>query len=99
VIDFEKITGFDWDDGNRQKNWEKHRVSSGECEEVFFNLPLFLQDDSEHSQREPRFYVLGHSNAGRLLFIAFTVRKDKIRVISTRDMSRKERAFYEQENS
>ena len=99
MIDFEKITGFDWDDGNRQKNWEKHQVSSGECEEVFFNLPLLLQNDPGHSQREPRFYVLGHSNAGRLLFIAFTVRKDKIRVISTRDMSRKERAFYEQRNS
>jgi uncharacterized DUF497 family protein len=99
VIDFENITGFDWDDGNRQKNLEKHQVATGECEEVFFNLPLLLQDDPRHSQREPRFYVLGHSNAGRLLFIAFTVRKDKIRVVSTRDMSRKERAFYEQENS
>ena len=99
MVDFEKITGFDWDDGNRQKNWEKHQVSTGECEEVFFNLPLLSQNDPRHSQREPRFYVLGHSNAGRLLFIAFTVRKDKIRVISTRDMSRKERAFYERRNS
>jgi uncharacterized DUF497 family protein len=99
VIDFEKITGFDWDDGNSQKNWEKHRVSTGECEEVFFNLPLLLREDPGHSQREPRFYILGHSKAGRLLFIAFTIRRDKIRIISTRDMSRKERAFYEQENS
>jgi uncharacterized DUF497 family protein len=99
VIDFEKIIGFDWDDGNSQKNWEKHRVSTGECEEVFFNLPLLLREDPGHSQREPRFYILGHSKAGRLLFIAFTIRRDKIRIISTRDMSRKERAFYEQENS
>lgn len=99
MIDFEQITGFDWDDGNRQKNRDKHQVSASECEEIFFNLPLLLQDDSGHSQSEPRFYVLGQTNAARLLFIAFTVRKDKIRVISARDMSRKEREIYERENS
>jgi len=95
VIDFEQITGFDWDDGNRQKNRDKHQVSTGECEEVFFNLPVLLQDDPRHSQSEPRFYVLGQTNAFRWLFIAFTARKDKIRVISARDMSRKEREIYE----
>ncbi len=99
MIDFGQITGFDWDDGNRQKNWDRHQVSTGECEEVFFNLPLLLQDDSGHSQSEPRFYVLGQTNTARLLFIAFTVRKDKIRVISARAMSHKEREIYEQENS
>jgi len=99
VIDFEQITGFDWDDGNRQKNWDRHQVSNGECEEVFFNLPLLLQHDSGHSQNEPRCYVLGQTNATRLLFIAFTVRDEKIRVISARDMSRKEKEIYEQSNS
>ncbi len=99
MIDFDQLTGFDWDDGNRQKNWDRHQVSTGECEEVFFNLPLLLQDDPGHSQSEPRFYVLGQTNAARWLFIAFTVRKDKIRVISARDMSRKERELYERENS
>lgn len=99
MIDLINLTGFDWDESNREKNWEKHGVLAGECEEVFFNLPLLLQPDPAHSQREPRFYVLGHTTAGRRLFIAFTVREDKIRVISARDMSKKERKIYEQENS
>ena len=93
------LTGFDWDESNREKNWEKHQVLAGECEEVFFNLPLLLQTDSAHSQEEPRYFVLGHTTAGRRLFIAFTVREDKIRVISARDMSKKERKIYEQANS
>jgi len=99
MIDLSHLTGFDWDESNREKNWEKHGVLAGECEEVFFNLPLLLQPDPAHSYTEPRFYVLGHTIAGRRLFIAFTVRADKIRVISARDMSKKERKFYEQENS
>jgi uncharacterized protein len=69
------------------------------CEEVFFNLPLLLQSDDAHSQKEPRYYVLGHTIAGRRLFISFTVREEKIRVISARDMSKKERKIYEQANS
>lgn len=99
MIDPNELTGFDWDTGNRDKNWQKHRVSPGECEEVFFNLPLLLQDDPGHSKAEARFLVLGHTNSGRLLFIAFTVRKDKIRVISARNMSQKERGLYEQGHS
>ncbi|MGC1376062.1 MAG: BrnT family toxin [Anaerolineales bacterium] len=95
MIDLNSINSFDWDDGNREKNWLKHRVTTRECEETFFNLPLLLQPaDAAHSQVEPRYYVLGHSDAGRSLFIAFTVRTDKIRVISARDMSRKERSIY-----
>ncbi len=99
MIDLSQITGFDWDENNRGKNWEKHQVLPGECEEVFFNLPLLLESDIAHSQKEPRYYVLGQTAAGRLLFIAFTIRKDNIRVISARDMSKKERKIYEQVNS
>jgi uncharacterized DUF497 family protein len=99
VINLSDVTGFDWDEHNRGKNWQKHQVLAGECEEVFFNLPLLLTPDPAHSQKEPRYYVLGHTLAGRRLFIAFTIRKDKIRVISTRDMSRKERAIYEEPDS
>jgi len=99
MIDLSQLTGFDWDDSNRDKNWEKHQVLASECEEVFFNLPLLLQSDDAHSQKEPRYFVLGHTIAGRRLFIVFTVREDKIRVISARDMSKKERAIYEQANS
>lgn len=94
-----QIDGFDWDSGNRDKNWLKHRVASGECEEVFFNLPMLLQADPAHSQSERRSFVLGQTNAGRYLFIVFTIRNDKIRVISARDLSQKERVIYEQANS
>jgi uncharacterized protein len=96
MIDFFSVLGFDWDASNRDKNWEKHQVSNGECEEVFFNLPLLLQPDEVHSTAEARYYVLGQTNAGRRLFIVFTIRNEKIRVISARDMSKRERTIYEQ---
>ena len=96
MIDLSSVTGFEWDDGNRDKNWEKHQVSNGECEEVFFNLPLLLHPDQTHSQAEERYYVLGQTNEGRRLFISFTIRGENIRVISARDMSKRERNFYEQ---
>ena len=86
-------TGFDWNADNRGKN-AKHRVSDDECEEVFFNLPLLLGPDEAHSKQEDRYYVLGQTNVGRRLFIAFTMRGTQIRVISARDMTRKERRAY-----
>jgi len=70
MIDLSSITGFDWDENNREKNWNKHGVLASECEEVFFNWPLLLQPDPSHSQKESRYYVLGHTNPGRRLFIA-----------------------------
>ena len=94
MIDVLMPEGFEWDEGNRTKNWERHQVTATECEEVFFNIPLLLQEDVKHSQQEPRYYVLGKTNAGRLLFAAFAVREGKIRVISARPMSRKERQIY-----
>ena len=96
MVDLGALDGFDWDDGNRTKNWEKHQVSSSECEEVFFNIPLLLFADAAHSLDEPRFYVLGKTNAGRRLFLVFTVRGTKMRVISARPMSRRERKMYAQ---
>jgi uncharacterized DUF497 family protein len=89
--------GFEWDDGNINKNWLKHKVSPAECEQMFFNRPLIIQDDTEHSEVENRFYALGRTDSKRTLFIAFTVRDKRIRVISARDMSRKEREVYSNE--
>ena len=94
-----KITnciGFDWDDGNLTKNQKKHAVSQWECEQVFFNLPLLLFEDLKHSQTEKRGYVLGRTDSNRKLFIVFTVRRRLIRVISARDMNKKEREIYEE---
>ena len=87
--------GFDWDDGNIDKNWEKHRVAWWECEEVFFNRPRPIFEDSRHSQMEKRFYILGETNAQRWLFVSFTIRQDLIRPISARDMNLRERKTYE----
>ena len=97
MIDFDSIVGFDWDEGNKQNNGEKHQVDFMECEEVFFNQPLLIKEDSKHSSQEKRFYVLGRSDIGRTLFLVFTLRNNKIRVISARDQSKKEKKIYEQQ--
>ena len=94
-IEIEKCIGFDWHEGNFLKNWEKHRVSVSECEQFFFNRPLITAYDKNHSKQGLRFYALGHTDAGRRLFVVFTVREDLIRVISARNMNRKERERYE----
>lgn len=97
MIDLTLITGFDWDKGNARKN-DKHGVSMAEAEQVFFNQPLLLLPDPGHSQSESRFYALGKSDDARTLHITFTLRSGGklIRVISARDMHRKERTIYEQ---
>jgi uncharacterized DUF497 family protein len=97
MIGLDKITGFDWDDGNARKN-DKHGVSMAEAEQVFFNAPLLLLEDATHSKDEQRFHALGITDEGRGLHITFTLRQTGklVRVISARDMQRKERAIYEQ---
>lgn len=90
-----RCTGFDWDDGNSDKNWEKHRVSDSEGEQVFFNRPLLVLADPAHSQAEDRLFGLGTTDGGRKLFVAFTIREDRIRIISARDMTRDETREYE----
>ena len=86
--------GFDWNQANAQKNWERHAVTPEEAEEVFFQEPLVVRSDVRHGKAEKRYYALGQTTSGRLLFIAFTIRRNLIRVISSRDMSRKEVEVY-----
>jgi uncharacterized DUF497 family protein len=97
MIDWPRITGFDWDEGNSRKSVEKHEVSQSEAEQIFFNQPLLVLVDEEHSQRETRYHALGITNSTRLLHITFTLRAtgSLVRVISARDMHRKERLVYE----
>ena len=90
----DSCTGFDWDDANVEKNWSSHRVTFWEAEEVFFNEPLLLRPDEGHSKLERRFMALGATDAGRPLFISFTVRRHLIRVISARDLTRREASTY-----
>ncbi len=93
--DLADCTGFQWDAGNADKNWERHQVTQGECEQVFFQRPLRIARDPAHSQAEPRYAALGQTAAGRRLTLVFTIRGTLIRVISARDMSRRERRLYE----
>lgn len=90
----QQFIGFEWDDANRDKNWKKHRVAWWECEEVFFNQPLYVSPDQRHSLKEERYYALGKTTHDRFLFVVFTRRRNKIRIISARDMHKKERKVY-----
>ncbi len=100
MFNLERIVGFDWDHGNSRKSADKHDVTQAEAEQVFFNEPLIVADDIAHSGAEPRHHALGRTEGSRLLHVTFTLRLEAtlIRVISARDMSRKEKLRYEQEN-
>ncbi|HSS69105.1 MAG TPA: BrnT family toxin [Casimicrobiaceae bacterium] len=99
MIDLERVVGFEWDDGNARKN-EKHGVSQSEAEQIFFDLRLLIVEDPGHSADEPRYHALGVTLDGRRLHVTFTLRGagTRIRVISARDMHRKERQIYERED-
>ena len=86
---------FDWDKGNLDKNWHKHKVAVKECEQTFFNKPLKIYLDREHSRGEKRFLAYGQTNTKRELTIIFTIRAGKIRIISARNQNKKERHVYE----
>lgn len=94
LIAMPEFEGFDWTGGNAEKNWDRHQVSPLEAEQVFFNLPLLAGEDEVHSQQEKRLFALGQTDEGRELFVAFTIRGRKLRVVSVRDMSRRERKVY-----
>jgi len=94
IKEFEKIAGFQWDKGNINKNLIRHKVENWECEQIFFNNPLLLLEDPGHSNTEKRWAAFGKTDVNRLLIVIFTIRDDLIRVISARDMDKKERIFY-----
>lgn len=94
-MNFSDIIGFDWDDDNFFKNIAKHDVYDTEAEQVFFSHPIIVKSDVKHSQNEKRYFALGKTNHERLLFVSFTIRLKKIRVISARDMTKKEVQVYE----
>ena len=98
MINWTGIVGFDWDQGNALKSTQKHSVNCREAEELFQNTPLLVLPDPRHSADEERHHALGRTDEGRLLHITFTVRDAKLRVISARSMSRKERNIYESQS-
>ncbi len=89
-----RCTGFDWDEGNAPKLQARHRVSPAECEQVFFNEPLVIAEDAAHSSAEQRWAAWGRTAEGRALVVVFTLRGERIRPVSARDMNRKERRRY-----
>jgi hypothetical protein len=91
---FPGVARFQWDEGNADKNWRRHRVTQAQAEQVFFNKPILITSDPGHSQTEVRLFALGRSDVGRRLAVVFTIRGDSLRVISARPMSRQERRVY-----
>jgi uncharacterized DUF497 family protein len=91
------IQGFEWDDGNSGKNEKKHGVTDREAEEIFFNKPLII-GRSIKGQPEMRYAALGKTYGSRLLAVVFTIRAKRLRVISARPMSKKERTLHEKES-
>ena len=96
MLDLARVAGFEWDEGNERKSVDKHGISQAEAEQVFFCENLLVAEDVLHSAVEPRLHALGQTDDGRLLHVTFVVRQggSRIRVISARPMSRKERSFY-----
>ena len=94
--DFDKFSGFQWDRGNIDKNLIKHNVENWECEQVFFNNPILVLEDPNHSVSEKLWAAFGKTDADRPLVVVFTKRGNLLRVISARDMNARERRFYEE---
>ena len=95
MIDFEKIEGFQWDRGNNDKNPRKHGITNLESEQIFFNEPIVVTNDISHSSgKEKRYFALGKTDTGKYLTVVFTIREYRIRKISARLMSKKEREIY-----
>ena len=88
--------GFDWDDGNRNKNWLGHKVTEAEIEQACRNEPFLIFPDIEHSQGEERWIVMSKTDQGFPLFGSYTVRQNRIRPISFRKMDRKERREFDE---
>lgn len=94
-FNLENIEGFDWDEANSRKNEIKHQVTKKECEEVFFNKPLIIFPDTKHSLQEARYAAFGITDRQRLVTLVYTIRNKKIRIISARDQSKKDRKIFD----
>ena len=94
-LDLERLVGFDWDDGNIYKNEDKHALNYKLIEEIFFNEPLLVVEDFGHSNGECRCIAFGRDDKNSKIMVVFTTRDNLIRVISAREMTKKEKKFYE----
>lgn len=87
---------FEWDKGNLDKSYQKHAITPRESEEIFLDENLRVVPDIKHQEKEPRFAALGKTLEAKVLSVIFTMRGEKIRVISARPANRKERSIYEE---
>ena len=94
----DKVTGFEWDAGNKNKNLIKHNVTNEECEEIFFDHNKIIMKDIAHSEKEERYTLIGRTKQKRLLNAIFTIRTNTVRVISVRNLNKKYYRLYEKEN-
>jgi hypothetical protein len=88
---------FEWDPNKAEINQRKHRVTFAEATSVFADPLSTTFYDPDHSLDEDRHIIIGQSSAGRLLVVAHAERDDRIRIISAREATRRERAFYEEQ--
>ena len=97
VVRLPSVFSFEWDKGNEQKNWFKHKVTAEEAEEAFDDEKRLILEDTKHSEQEARYILFGKTERGRMLFIIYTLRNENktVRIISARDADRKEVALYE----
>ena len=96
MIRLDKYRSFEWDEGNIDKSYLKHGITPNETEESFLDQKAIINRDVNHSQTEERFILLGKTFAKKLLIVVFTIRERKLRIISARKASRKERREYEE---
>lgn len=94
---FKKPLEFQWDKGNIGKNL-KHKVQDNEAEETFFDKKKKIYKDYLHSDVEDRNILIGKTKKERILYLVFTIRGKKVRIISARDINKKEVAMYEKKS-
>ena len=90
TVKLPKILAFEWDEGNIDKSYERHGISSKETEEIFVSEELLVLPDRKHSKVEKRHIALGKTQERNSLFVVFILRGKKVKIISARRMHKKE---------
>ncbi len=96
MLDLSKITGFEWDKGNIDKSYQKHGITPNESEQIFTDESVQVEKDIKHQEKEERYIAIGRNTQHKILFVVFTMRKHKIRIISARAANQEERRLYEE---
>ncbi len=87
---------FEWDENKAKSNVVKHGITFLEAVTIFADPYLLFTEDSRHSQQEEREWAIGETEKGSLIVAVFTIRDEKIRIISARKATKSERNQYEQ---